>query len=283
MATFTNRATLSYTGGIVDSNTVTGEILDVLSASKIAVMDDYVARDEITYVIALRNTGTTTLTGITVTDNLGEYTFGAETLYPLTYVSDSIQYYVNGVIQPAPVVTAGPPLTISGIAVPAGGSAILIYEAEANAFAPLAAGDSITNTAVITGGGISAPLIVSETVSAEERADLTISKALCPATVTENGQLTYTFVIQNTGNTAAVATDNVVITDVFEPVLNPIAVTFNGDPWTEGVQYTYDTTTGEFATVAGQVTVPAATYVQNPDGTWTVTPGVSTLVVTGTV
>ena len=44
MATFTNRATLSYTGGIVDSNTVTGEILDVLSASKIAVMDDYVAR-----------------------------------------------------------------------------------------------------------------------------------------------------------------------------------------------------------------------------------------------
>ena len=31
------------------------------------------------------------------------------------------------------------------------------------------------------------------------------------------------------------------------------------------------------------ITVPAGTAVQGPDGTWTVTPGVSTLVVTGTV
>ena len=34
MATFTNKATLSYNGGSVDSNIVTGEILEVLSLTK---------------------------------------------------------------------------------------------------------------------------------------------------------------------------------------------------------------------------------------------------------
>ena len=43
-------------------------------------------------------------------------------------------------------------------------------------------------------------------------------------------------------------------------------------------------TTGEFATVAGQITVPAATYVQDPlTGLWSVQPGVAVLTVTGTV
>ena len=33
MATFTNRATLSYNNGVVNSNTVTGQIVEVLSVS----------------------------------------------------------------------------------------------------------------------------------------------------------------------------------------------------------------------------------------------------------
>jgi len=42
--------------------------------------------------------------------------------------------------------------------------------------------------------------------------------------------------------------------------------------------------TGVFNTIAGQITVPAATYTQNPaTGIWTLTPGVSVLKVTGTV
>jgi len=39
-----------------------------------------------------------------------------------------------------------------------------------------------------------------------------------------------------------------------------------------------------FATVPSAITVPAATFTQNPaTGAWSVIPGVSTLVVTGTV
>ena len=46
----------------------------------------------------------------------------------------------------------------------------------------------------------------------------------------------------------------------------------------------YYETTGEFATVPGQITIPAAVYTQDPvTGEWSVEPGVSVLTVTGTV
>lgn len=283
MATFTNKATLSYRGGTVDSNVVTGEILDVLSITKTAVLNEYTAGETVSYVIALRNSGTAALTGLTVTDDLGGYSFGTGTLYPLTYVPDSATWYINGVLQTAPTVTAGPPLTVSGLSVPAGGNALLIYEAQVSAFAPLAAGSAITNTAAVSGGGITATVSAAETITAGQRARLTISKALSPAVVTENSRITYTFVIENTGNTPAAATDNIVVTDTFDPILNSVSATLNGAAWVEGVNYTYDNTTGEFSTTAAGITVPAATYSQNADGTWTISPGVSTLTVTGTV
>lgn len=194
-----------------------------------------------------------------------------------------MRYYINGVLQTAPTVTAGPPLTVTGLTVPAGGSAVLIYETTATPVAPLATGSSITNTATITGGGLTNPITAQATVETANSAELSISKALSPTTVTENGQITYTFVISNTGNTEATATGNVVVTDTFAPILRNIAVTYNGTAWTEGTNYTYNAATGVFTTLAGQITVPAASFTQNTDGTFTVTPGTATLVITGTV
>ena len=283
MATFTNFATLTYNGGVLTSNTVTGELLETLSASKIAVLDTYGAGEDVTYVISLLNSGAQPLTNLTVTDDLGGYAFGGGVVYPLSYSDGSIRYYANGVLQAAPVVSAGAPLVISGINVPAGGNALLIYEARVTEYAPLGSAATILNTATVTGAGLSAPVVATETISARSGASLAISKALEPAVITENGQITYTFVIENYGNTDAIATDNVVLSDTFDPILDPITVSYNGTVWTEGVNYNYDATTGVFSTLAGQITVPAATYVQNPDGTWSVTPGVATVVVSGTV
>jgi len=264
-------------------NTVTGEILQTLSATKNAVLDDYGARDTVTYVVSLVNTGTTALTGLTVTDDLGGYEFEGETLYPLTYNEGSIRYYVNGVLQTAPTVTAGPPLVIAGISVPANGNAIVIYETDITNNAPLEAGSTIINTATVTGGGLTAPITAEATINTQDRAELTVTKSVSPAVVSENGQLTYTFVIQNTGNTPATVDDAVVLTDIFDPILDPISVTFEGSAWAVGTNYTYDTATGTFSTLPGQITVPAATYTQNTDGTFTITPGTVTLVITGTV
>ena len=76
MAQFTNQAQLSYNGSVVNSNIAVGEILEVLSASKTAVMDDYTRNDDVTYVISVVNSSTSPVTGLTVTDDLGGYAFG---------------------------------------------------------------------------------------------------------------------------------------------------------------------------------------------------------------
>lgn len=283
MATFTNYATLSYTGGTTNSNTVTGELLEVLSATKVAVSNDYTARDDITYVISIVNSGNTAFTGVTVTDDLGAYTLNENTLYPLVYTDGSVRYYINGVLQTTPTVTAGPPLVISGITIPANGNAIIIYETAATNYAPLGLEASITNTATISGAGIANAITATETVNMENRADLSVSKSVSPSTVAENGQLSYTFVIQNFGSVAATASDEAVLSDTFDPILSSISVTFDGTAWAETTNYNYDATTGVFSTVAGQIAVPAASYSQNTDGTWTVTPGTATLIITGTV
>lgn len=284
MATIYNQATLSYNNTIINSNIATGELLDILSATKTAVMDDYVANDDVTYTISIVNSGTTAFTGLTITDNLGGYAFDSTTLYPLTYVDGSIQYYVNGILQSAPSVAAGPPLVISGINVPAGSNALIIYEAQVNQYAPLGVDDTIQNGALITGGDLNNPITIAETISTENVPNLTINKSVYPPTITENSQLTYTFIILNSGNTAAIAADNVKITDTFDPILDPITVTFNDTPWGSPDNYTYNNTTGLFETVTGQITVPAATYTQDPvEGNWVVNPGVSVLKVTGTV
>ena len=284
MAIFSNQATLTYNGSSTNSNVVYGEILDVLVATKTAVEGTYTPGQIVTYVVTLRNTGTGVLTGLTVTDDLGGYVFNGTTVYPLTYVDGSAALFTNGVPQTAPAVTAGPPLVFTGISVPAGGDAVLVYQAQANAFADPAPGGTVVNTVTVTGDGLNAPVTATETVDAAVDAALTISKSVTPAQVVDNDRITYTFVIQNSGNQPVVATDNASVSDTFDPILTALSVTFDGAVWTQGVQYNYNEATGLFTTVPGQILVPAATYVQDPvTGAYTATPGIATLVVTGTV
>lgn len=284
MQTFTNQASLSYNDTIVNSNITVGQIMATLSMTKTALRDEYAAGDNVTYVISIVNSGTTSFTGLTLTDDLGGYMAQNETRYPLDYQPDSLRYYINGVLQTTPAVTGNTPLVITGISVPAGGNAILIYEAQVNGYAPLGEAASILNTVTLSGGGLSTPLTANETVTPVLGPVLSITKSLSPTSIPENGQITYTFLIQNSGNEAAEAADNVVMSDTFLPVLEGLTATLNGVVLTEGADYTYDETTGLFATTPGTITVPAATFVQDPaTGLWSTTPGTAVLVVTGTV
>lgn len=284
MAIFFNQATLSYNGGATNSNIVSGEITQALTVTKTPTPSAYRAGDVITYIVTLTNSGTSAVTGISVSDDLGAYTQGALTLVPLDYVENSVRYFVSGVLQPAPTVTAGPPLVISGISIPAGGNATLVYRAEVNSFAPLDAQSQITNTVTVSGGGATDPVTATATIITTDAPELSITKSLTPLTVSENSQLTYTFVIENSGNTEAIATDNLSVSDTFNPALSNITVTLNGVALAEGADYTYNPSTGEFATVAGRITVPAATYTTDPvTGAVSVIPGSAVLTVSGTV
>lgn len=283
MARFTNQAQLRYGNSVANSNIAVGEILEVLSVTKTAVRNTYTQDDTVTYVVSIVNSGNTAVNGLTLSDNMGSYAFGTGTLVPLGYVNDTIRYYTNGNLQAAPAVTAGPPLTVTGISVPAGGNATIIYEAALNEFAPLGTEAGVTNTVTVNGTGIT-PITADETVNADPSPRLTITKSVSPVPVTENGILTYTFTIQNYGSQPATADTGVVISDTFNPVLSNLTASFNNSAWTETTDYTYSDTTGLFESVVGAITVPAATYTQDATtGAWIVNPGVSTLVVTGTV
>lgn len=285
MATFTNTATLSYNGTTTVSNTTTGEILDPLTLTKTAVRPVYSQNNDTTYIINLINTGTTDLTDITLTDNLGLYTYGTLNLTPLNYSDSSVKYFVNGVQQTAPtVVIIDNNLVMSGIEIPAGGNASLVYEASANSFASPEAGATVTNTVTATGVALSEAVSASETVTSSPDASLNVTKSLTPSVVSTNGRVTYTFVIQNSGNTAVTADGDSILSDIFTPALSDITVSFNNTLWTAGTNYTYNEANGEFATVAGQLTVPAATFTRDTaTGVWSITPGTSELVISGTI
>ena len=282
MAAFTNQATLSYNNTTVNSNVVTGELVGVLSVTKNALDDTYNAGSTVTYIVNLTNSGNTPYTGVTITDDLGEYTSGTQTVIPLEYVENSAKYLVNGELQPDPTaqVTADN-LQISGITVPANGTAQILYKASVNSFAPLSAGSTVTNTVTVDSGSIQRmPLTASETVTVFSGPVLNIVKSMSPCIITENGTITYTFTIQNTGNMPAEASDNITVTDIFDPKLTITGVTLDG---TATSDYTYDEASGTFETTPGIITVPAAAFTQNADGSYTVTPGSAVLTVTGTV
>lgn len=281
MATFYNQATLTYRGGTVNSNIVSATLSEALSVSKTSALGTYRVGERMTYTVGIVNSSDTPVSTVTLTDDLGAYAFGTSTLYPLSYVSGSITLLIDG-IPAAVTVTDTQPLTVGGFSIPAQSSAVIVYNATVTEFAPPAPDGEIVNT--VTVNSLGAPVSATETVNAEAGALLTMIKEVEPDTVTGDGPLTYTLIVQNQGNTEAGAADDVVISDVFDPILTITEVTLNSQVLTEGVDYTYNSATGEFATVSGRVTVPAATYDRDPvSGAYTVIPGSTVLTVSGTV
>lgn len=282
MAVFYNQATLRYRGGVTNSNLVTGELTQTAGMVKTAVSAGYAQNETVTYALSIVNDGDAALDALQITDDLGGYPFAVETVYPLAYKEGSLRCYVNGVLLPEDALTVlpGPPFTVTGLGVPAGGSAVLVYEAAVTAYAPLGEGAVIENTATAAGSGVY--LTAAATLPAANAPALTVTKAMDPETVSANERITYTFVLRNAGAQTQAA-DAVVLSDTFDPRLTDLTVAVNGDAKAADVDYTYDETTGAFATVAGGIAVPGASYEQSETGEWIVTPGVSVLTVEGTV
>ena len=279
---FTNQAQLSFQNTVISSNVVVGEITEVLSVTKTAVQNQYTPGGHVTYVVNLLNSGTSALTNLTLTDDLGSFTDETGTYVPLSYVEDTLLVFINGVQQSAPTVAETDPLTVTGLTVPAGGETTIVYETDVNGYAMPTAGSAITNTATLTGGGIY-PTVASAVIDAAGGPMLSIEKSVAPIPVVENGTITYTFLIRNAGNTEATDADNLSITDTFDPTLSDLTVSCNGTAWTAGDEYTYDESSGLFTTTPGKITVPAASFTREADGCWVTTPGVATVTVSGTI
>ena len=59
MALFTNQATLTYNDNVINSNIVTGEIVQVLTVTKNALSNTYERDKAITYIINIVNSSDT--------------------------------------------------------------------------------------------------------------------------------------------------------------------------------------------------------------------------------
>lgn len=278
MAVFTNQAKITYGNNRTAlSNIATGNVVAPSTITKTAVNGNYVSNDDVTYVLTITNSSPSALTNITLTDNLGAYPFGALTLYPLTFVGP-VLYYINGIPQTniTPTQTT-PTLVMTVPSVPVNGSVTLVYEVKVNQYAPLDVGATITNEVEITDlSGITA----EDTITAENTPQLAITKTISPDPVIDNQPVTYTFIINNYGNTAS---NDAVLTDTFEPIITNITVTNDGTMLEEDEDYSYDDTFGLLTIFSGVLTVPAATFSQDINGVVTATPGFTTVVVTGTI
>ena len=282
MASFFNQASLSFNGQITNSNITEGELLGRLSVEKTALANSYSQGDTVAYMLTVTNTGGNALSGVSLTDNLGSYRVGDTSYTPLSYVDGSIMAYINGVAVAAPQITAGTDLVIQAPDIPVDGTLTVIYQTTVTAQAQLGEGAVITNTVTATVGAETAT--DEATITAEGGVNLSIAKAICPPVITEGAEVTYTLIIQNSGATSVTAEDAVILNDVFNPPLSGITVVANGASWTEGNEYTYDEASGAFATTAGAITLPGATYERDPvSGVVTTNPAVLAISISGTI
>lgn len=156
MGDFSNRAYLSWSGKTVASNVVTGTFAPRVTVGKSAVEQHFERGDRITYMVSVAN-GTSEAKAPTLTDDLG----AAGNFSPLSYIDGTAAAFTNGrrtVISP---IKTAPPLVFPGLYVPAGTIVTVVYQVRVSA----CAGDAITNTATVTGGGIIAPVVASHTIT----------------------------------------------------------------------------------------------------------------------
>ena len=280
----TNQASLQYqygdTNATVLSNIATAVLAQPLSVEKTSLRDAYRAGDTPTFVLRVVNSGSTVLNNVTVRDDLGTFTSGTVSVTPYAFLPDAI-LFVDGVNNGVLTPTGGEDEIVFTIpTLPADTTALIVYEVALTEEAPLAAGESITNTVTATADGLTDSAQDSFTATAAEYADVTITKTMTPSVV-DGGRIVYTFDIENRGNAEA---ENIVLRDAFDPAPESITVAVNGTilPATE---YSY---VGGVLTVPGAfgtpLSLPAAQITRNPaTGNVIITPSALRITVTGTL
>ena len=287
MATIENFATVSYTSGGISETKVSNlaeiGLESAISFTKSTLGETYGEDDVITYILSMTNTSASTITNVSITDDLGTFVFGTLELSPLTYTAPAL-LLIDGQDVSAQLTvdtsTAGS-LVFSFPALPAGATANIVYRAAVNEYAPLDVNASVTNTATLTSDSDCADGTATATITAVSAANVSVFKQMSPNPVICGDTVTYTIRIYNYGNIAA---ENVVLTDTFNPAPENITVSRDG-VLLIGTDYTYvNGTLTVPSTAQSPVTVPAATFIRDvTTGIVNVTPGMIEYTITGTI
>lgn len=287
MPSIENFATVSYTsGGVAEtkvSNVAEIALESAVGFTKTSVGSTYRDGSVLTYIITVTNSSGSALTNSVISDNLGTYVFGAAELTPLSYISPAV-LLINGQDVSAQLTvdtSVAGSLVFTVPSIPAGATANIIYNAQANEYAPLALNSTITNTSSFDGSSDCADATASSTVTVADAANVSIIKQMSPNPVVCGDTITYSIKIYNYGNTAA---ENVVLTDDFNPAPANITVSRDGTLLL-GSDYNYaDGTLTVPSATAASVSVPAATFNQDSaTGIISIIPSVVEYTVTGTI
>ena len=287
MATIENFATVSYTSGGISETKVSNlaeiGLESAISFTKSTLGETYGEDDVITYILSMTNTSASTITNVSITDDLGTFIFGTLELSPLTYTAPALLLIDGQDVSTQLTVdtsTAGS-LVFSFPALPAGATANIVYRAAVNEYAPLDVNASVTNTATLTSDSDCADGTATATITAVSAANVSVFKQMSPNPVICGDTVTYTIRIYNYGNIAA---ENVVLTDTFNPAPENITVSRDG-VLLIGTDYTYvNGTLTVPSTAQSPVTVPAATFIRDvTTGIVNVTPGMIEYTSTGTI
>ena len=284
MTEFYNQASLCYGGLQINSNVVKGQLVDCITLKKTALCTQYAYGESIVFMVTIENISSCSYVNLTLYDDLGEYEYNGCVLYPLKYVDSSLRMMINGKECSPPSLLPTQGLKISGICLPAKSVVTIFYTVTVTAYAPLDISSSVTNTVTLTGQFLRRYYTDSVTITPRATTLLTITKSLCPKTVMECEDITYTFVISNAGNTDILPGDNVTVCDKFNPRINLTRVELDGVELKQYQDFNYNPLDGVFTTKQGLITPKGATFERDScTGVITQTPGVCILVIKGSI
>lgn len=286
MPTIENFATVRYTSGGVQNTTVSNlaeiDLASSVSLTKVPLTDAYEDGSSLTYILTVQNNSTPTLTDLSITDDLGTFTYEEASLTPLTYSGDAVLLINGQDASPLLTVDASNPasLIFNVSSLSAGQTANVIYSVSVNRFAPLSEGSTIVNTATLTAASECAEGTATATVTVASLANVSVFKQMSPNPVVCGNLITYSIRIYNYGNVPA---EDVQLTDTFDPAPTNVTVTRDGIALLT-TEYTYvdGVLTVPTADAQGD-TIPAATYTRDDSGALVVTPGMVEYVITGTI
>lgn len=263
----TNTASSTYSFGSGRVSSATSNIASTtllaqfqIEATKTAQVSTYRAGDNVPYILELKNTGTSTVYNVSISDNLGG---GGE----LDYVTGSAYIINNGVLtQVTPTSTS--PLEITVIdEMPSESDIIVLYTARVD---PNLAStiDDITNTVTLTafetagGTEISDLPTPTATITRESYALVQMTKVVSSSEIRVGVPFSFYITLENSGNIDAT---DIVITDILPANFTINSITSN----TGGVitnftssDYTLDASTNTLTMPSSSssltITVPSA-------------------------
>lgn len=273
MASITNQATITYnTQGSsaqnqTASNIISTEVISTLNLTKTPLTTSYTPGETVSYSVYMTNNSNFALTNLTFTDDMGGSSL------PLSYISQSVLGYVNGILTDV-TVSDNTVFSISDT-IPAGATVILVYSMRTSATAT----QFVTNTITVSAKANNATLSenASATITALPYSSVNVYKQADKTSVMQGGELTYTLTLQNTGNADAT---NIVVTDKLPDNFTVGAVSVTQQNTTVNYtssDYTIDAQTNTITLPSGStktISVLAATSAG---------PGLTTITISGNI